>query len=45
MCDLTVRGILANCGATPATPRARSPIKPVKLGELAALTSHKETSP
>lgn len=45
MCDLTVRGILAKCGATPATPRGRSPIKPVKLGELATLTSHKETSP
>ncbi len=43
MCDLTVRGILASCGTTPATPRARSPIKPVKLGELAALASHQET--
>ncbi|UWQ85994.1 FAD/NAD(P)-dependent oxidoreductase [Leisingera caerulea] len=43
MCDLTVRGILASCGTKPATPRARSPIKPVKLGELAALASHQET--
>ncbi len=37
MCDLTVRGILSACGADPAPPRARSPIKPVTLGELAAL--------
>ncbi|WP_415184508.1 FAD-dependent oxidoreductase [Phaeovulum sp.] len=44
MCDLTVRGILSSCGATPATPRARSPIKPISLGELAALTSQQETS-
>ena len=43
MCDLTVRGILAACGTRPATPRARTPIKPVKLGELAALASHQET--
>lgn len=44
MCDLTVRGVLTSCGVMPATPRARSPIKPVKLGELAALTPHQETS-
>ncbi|WP_193142847.1 NAD(P)/FAD-dependent oxidoreductase [Meridianimarinicoccus sp. MJW13] len=44
MCDLTVRGILAACGTPPSTPRARSPIKPVKLGELAALASYQETS-
>lgn len=44
MCDLTVRGILTTCGTPPATPRARSPIKPVKLGELAALAPMKETS-
>ena len=37
MCDLTTRGILSACGADPAPPRARSPIKPVTLGELAAL--------
>lgn len=43
MCDLTVRGILATCGTPPATPRARTPIKPVKLGELAALAPHQET--
>jgi bacterioferritin-associated ferredoxin len=42
MCDLTVRGILSACGAHPAAPRARSPIKPVTLGELAAL---KEQTP
>ena len=44
MCDLTTRGILASCGAAPAAPRARSPIKPVTLGELAALAAHQETS-
>lgn len=44
MCDLTVRGILAACGTRPAVPRARSPIKPVKLGELASLASYQETS-
>ena len=43
MCDPTVRGILSSCGAEPAPPRARSPIKPVKLGELAALAPHQET--
>lgn len=43
MCDLTVRGVLAACGTTPATPRARSPIKPVALGELAALAPSQET--
>ncbi len=43
MCDLTVRGIMPSCGRTLAIPRARSPIKPVKLGELAALTSQLET--
>ncbi len=37
MCDLTVRGILKSCGTNPSMPRARSPIKPVKLGELAGL--------
>jgi thioredoxin reductase len=37
MCDLTVRGILTSCGAEATAPRARTPIKPVKLGELAAL--------
>ncbi|MDN5787779.1 MAG: (2Fe-2S)-binding protein [Pseudorhodobacter sp.] len=44
MCDLTVRGILSSCGAKPATPRARSPIKPIRLGELAALATQQETS-
>jgi bacterioferritin-associated ferredoxin len=43
MCDLTVRGILASSGVKPAMPRARSPIKPVKLGELAALVLPQET--
>lgn len=37
MCDPTVRGILSSCGINPAPPRARSPIKPVTLGELAKL--------
>lgn len=44
MCDLTVRGILASSGVNPSVPRARTPIKPVKLGELAALAAHQETS-
>lgn len=40
MCDVTVRGILsAQTGKPGAPPRARSPIKPVPLGELAALKS------
>jgi bacterioferritin-associated ferredoxin len=43
MCDLTLRGILADCALSPATPRARTPIKPVKLGELAALAPPQET--
>lgn len=42
MCDLTVRGILASCGAKASVPRARTPIKPVKLGELAALAPIQE---
>ncbi len=37
MCDLTVRGILVASGAKPSPARARSPIKPIKLGELANL--------
>lgn len=37
MCDLTIRGILVANGVTPEAPRARSPVKPVRLGELAAL--------
>ncbi|MFP7674565.1 FAD-dependent oxidoreductase [Marivita sp. S0852] len=41
MCDATVRGILSASGAGEAqpiaAPRARTPIKPVTLGELAAL--------
>ncbi|WP_425037406.1 FAD-dependent oxidoreductase [Primorskyibacter sp. S187A] len=43
MCDLTVRGILASCGAEVSPPRARTPIKPVKLGELAALAPEQKT--
>lgn len=39
MCDLAVRGILASCGVSPAPPRARSPFKPVTLGEMAALAA------
>lgn len=42
MCDLTMRGILASCGAEVSAPRARTPIKPVKLGELAALAPSQE---
>ncbi len=37
MCDLTVRGILVASGVNPDQPRARTPIKPIKLGELADL--------
>ena len=37
MCDLTVRGILVSSGVLPEVARARSPIKPIKLGELADL--------
>lgn len=37
MCDLTVRGILNAAGVKPDIPRARTPVRPVKLGELAAL--------
>ncbi|WP_323035304.1 NAD(P)/FAD-dependent oxidoreductase [Pararhodobacter sp.] len=44
MCDLTVLGILASCGIKPATTRIRSPLKPIALGELAALTPTQETS-
>ncbi|WP_334061026.1 FAD-dependent oxidoreductase [Limimaricola cinnabarinus] len=43
MCELTVRGILTACGHRPAAPRARSPIKPVKLGEIAALDLSRES--
>ncbi len=46
MCDASVRGILG-AGETSrmgmiAPPRARSPIKPITLGELAALTDDQE---
>lgn len=37
MCELPVQGILSSKGIAPDAPRARSPIKPVKLGEIAAL--------
>ena len=37
MCEVTTRGILAACGAPPGLARARSPIKPITLGELATL--------
>lgn len=47
MCDLTVHGILSNCTPCPtsaiAPPRARTPIKPITLGELAALDTDQET--
>ena len=46
MCDATVRGILCadtpDAAATIAPPRARSPIKPVTLGDLAALAPKDE---
>ncbi|WP_158270890.1 hypothetical protein [Thalassorhabdomicrobium marinisediminis] len=45
MCDATLRGLLRAevTDRAPITPpRARSPIKPVALGELAALSSLKE---
>lgn len=46
MCDATVRGLLQSCAtdgtARIAPPRARSPIKPIKLGELAALAPNQE---
>jgi NADPH-dependent 2,4-dienoyl-CoA reductase/sulfur reductase-like enzyme len=37
MCEITSRGILAACGMTPSLPRARTPVKPITLGELATL--------
>jgi NADPH-dependent 2,4-dienoyl-CoA reductase/sulfur reductase-like enzyme len=37
MCEITTRGILAACGTSPSLPRARTPIKPITLGELATL--------
>ena len=43
MCDLTVRGILVSCGVSPALPRARTPIKPITLGELATLKLPEES--
>ncbi|MCY3878550.1 MAG: NAD(P)/FAD-dependent oxidoreductase [Rhodobacteraceae bacterium] len=43
MCDLTVCGVLASCGADMSAPRARTPINPVRLGELAALAPSQET--
>ena len=47
MCDLTVRGILSanKTAEPPAHPRARNPIKPISLGELAALAHAPETKP
>lgn len=42
MCDQSVRGILASLDTPPAMPRARSPIKPVTLGELAALSTKQD---
>ncbi|MGB0854880.1 MAG: FAD-dependent oxidoreductase [Pikeienuella sp.] len=37
MCDTSVNGILRDHGVHAAPPKARSPVKPVSLGELAAL--------
>lgn len=47
MCDASVCGILEAASGEPASgeiapPRARSPIKPVTLGELASLPQHQE---
>lgn len=45
MCDATVRGILSAgemSGLSVSPPRARSPIKPISLGELAALSPCQE---
>jgi NADPH-dependent 2,4-dienoyl-CoA reductase/sulfur reductase-like enzyme len=42
MCELSIQGILTSFGAKPSIPRARSPIKPIRLSELAALASHAE---
>ncbi|WP_341864162.1 NAD(P)/FAD-dependent oxidoreductase [Gymnodinialimonas sp. 57CJ19] len=45
MCDATVRGILSAVtgnAADIAPPRARSPIKPIMLGELAAMAPDQE---
>jgi len=42
MCDLTVRGLLVDSGVNPDLPRARTPIKPIKLGELANLEINKK---
>ncbi len=39
LCDPTVRTILASCQVPTSLPNARSPVKPVKLGELAALSN------
>ncbi|MGB0928390.1 MAG: nopaline dehydrogenase, partial [Pikeienuella sp.] len=37
MCDASVNGILRDHGVHTSPPKARSPVKPVFLGELAAL--------
>ncbi len=42
MCELTIRGILVSCGIEPNPPRARTPVKPIKLGELAALSTEQK---
>ncbi len=46
MCDATLRGLLSEGHASHpiSAPRARSPIKPISLGELAAL-SHPQEDP
>lgn len=44
MCDATLRGLLSEGRANHpiSPPRARAPIKPIALGELAALSYPKE---
>ena len=44
MCELTVRAILESCGAQIPIPHARSPIKPVKLGDIASLSTQNEST-
>ena len=45
MCEAPTRGILAECGVNHDPARARSPIKPILLGELAALAQSSNSQP
>ncbi len=42
LCDLPIQGILSSYGTARFSSQARTPIKPVKLGELADLAEHLE---